>query len=52
MIFVGKNRIHYQVVDSTNEELKRLFSEGETEEGMLVTAGFQEGGKVRWELVG
>ena len=45
MIFVGKNRIHYQVVDSTNEELKRLFSEGETEEGTLVTAGFQEGGK-------
>lgn len=45
MMFVGKNRIHYPSTDSTNEELKRLFLSNELENGTLLTAGFQEGGK-------
>ncbi len=45
MIYFGKNRIHYTEVDSTNEELKRLFSKKELENGTLLTADFQSGGK-------
>ena len=45
MIYFGKNRIHCAEVDSTNEELKRLFSKKELENGTLLTADFQTGGK-------
>ena len=45
MIYFGKNRIHCAEVDSTNEELKRLFSTKELENGTLLTADFQTGGK-------
>tara|TARA_Y100000766_G_C18908324_1_gene607001 strand:- start:1119 stop:1862 length:744 start_codon:yes stop_codon:yes gene_type:complete len=45
MVCFGKNRIHYHKVDSTNDELKRLFSEKEIVSGTLLTADFQTGGK-------
>lgn len=45
MIYIGKNRIHYTVVESTNEALKGLFNKEELEEGTLFTTDFQEGGK-------
>lgn len=45
MIYIGRNRIHYSEIDSTNDELKRLFSEGKLEHGTLLTADFQSGGK-------
>lgn len=45
MVYFGKSRIHYTEVDSTNEELKRLFSSKELENGTLLTADFQTGGK-------
>ena len=55
MVFFGKNRIHYPKVDSTNEELKRLFSISELENGTLLTADFQTDGKgqmgSRWNSI-
>ena len=55
MVFFGKNRIHYPKVDSTNEELKRLFSISELENGTLLTADFQTDGKgqmgSRWSSI-
>lgn len=45
MVYFGKSRIHYTEVDSTNEELKRLFSSKELGNGTLLTADFQTGGK-------
>ena len=53
MVYFGKNRIHYVKVDSTNEELKRLFSQKDLENGTLLTADFQTFGKgqmgSKWE---
>ena len=53
MVYFGKNRVHCTKVDSTNEELKRLFSEKDLENGTLLTADFQTGGKgqmgSKWE---
>tara|TARA_Y100000589_G_scaffold140365_1_gene134067 strand:- start:454 stop:1197 length:744 start_codon:yes stop_codon:yes gene_type:complete len=53
MVCFGKNRIHYHKVDSTNEELKRLFLKKEILNGTLLTADFQTGGKgqmgSKWE---
>ena len=55
MVFFGKNRIHYSKVDSTNEELKRLFSISELANGTLLTADFQTDGKgqmgSRWNSI-
>lgn len=45
MVYFGKNRIHSTEVDSTNEELKRLFQEKNIENGTLLTADFQREGK-------
>jgi len=45
MMYVGRNRIHYSEIDSTNEELKRLFKEEELDNGTLLTADYQTGGK-------
>lgn len=45
MVYFGKNRVHYSEVDSTNEELKRLFSVQVLENGTLLTTDFQTGGK-------
>jgi len=44
-MFIGKKRFYYKEVDSTNEEAKRLFREGELDGGELVIANFQNGGK-------
>ena len=44
-MYVGRNRIHYSEIDSTNEELKRLFKEEELDNGTLLTADYQTGGK-------
>tara|TARA_Y100000589_G_scaffold94381_1_gene89199 strand:- start:887 stop:1630 length:744 start_codon:yes stop_codon:yes gene_type:complete len=45
VVYFGKNRIHCAEVDSTNEELKRIFSKKELENGTLLTTDFQTGGK-------
>jgi|TARA_B110000259_G_scaffold44326_2_gene51355 BirA family biotin operon repressor/biotin-[acetyl-CoA-carboxylase] ligase len=45
MIYIGKNRIHYSEIDSTNSELKRLFSTEEIVEGTLLTTNFQSSGQ-------
>jgi len=53
MVYFGKNRVHYTKVDSTNDELKRIFSQENLENGTLLTAEFQTGGKgqmgSKWE---
>ncbi len=53
MLYFGKNRVHCTKVDSTNEELKRIFSQKDLENGTLLTAEFQTGGKgqmgSKWE---
>ncbi len=53
MVYFGENRIHCAEVDSTNEELKRLFSKKELENGTLLTTDFQTRGKgqmgAHWE---
>ena len=53
MVYFGKNRVHCTKVDSTNEELKRIFSQKDLENGTLLTAEFQTGGKgqmgSKWE---
>ena len=55
MIYIGENRIHYSEIDSTNSELKRLFSTEEILEGTLLTADFQSSGQGQrgkcWESV-
>ena len=53
MVYFGKNRVHCTKVDSTNDELKRIFSQEDLENGTLLTAEFQTGGKgqmgSKWE---
>ena len=45
MIYIGKNRIHYSEIDSTNSELKRIYSTEEITEGTLLTTNFQSSGQ-------
>jgi BirA family biotin operon repressor/biotin-[acetyl-CoA-carboxylase] ligase len=45
MLYIGKNRIHYTEIDSTNSELKRLNSESPLNEGTLLTSDFQGKGR-------
>ena len=45
MIYIGKNRLHYSEIDSTNNELKRLYSKEELDHGTLLTTDYQNGGK-------
>jgi len=45
MIYIGKNRIHYSEIDSTNSELKRIFATEEITEGTLLTTNFQSSGQ-------
>ena len=53
MVYFGKNRVHCTKVDSTNDELKKMFSQEDLENGTLLTAEFQTGGKgqmgSKWE---
>lgn len=46
MIYVGRNRIHLTECDSTNNELKRLFSVDDLAQGTLLTTDYQSGGKL------
>ena len=45
MIYIGENRLHHPEVDSTNNELKRLYSMEELDHGTLLTTDYQIGGK-------
>ena len=42
---IGKNLIELDIVDSTNEYLKRLIKESDVEEGTVIFADFQTKGK-------
>ncbi len=48
---IGKKLVHYEVIDSTNDEARRMVKQGEGE-GLVVTAGSQTAGRgkpgARW----
>ena len=44
-MYIGKNRVHLDQIESTNNEVKRLFKEGKIESGTLLTTSFQTTGK-------
>lgn len=45
MGIIGKHKLHFTQVDSTNTEAKRLIEKGNAKEGTLITADYQTHGR-------
>jgi BirA family biotin operon repressor/biotin-[acetyl-CoA-carboxylase] ligase len=44
-LFCGRNHLHFERIDSTNNEAQKLCRNGAATEGMLITAEIQENGR-------